>query len=335
MSDPNPKVATGADPTKPAVPAEEVSQFDELGVVPTVEDPIEVTLEDDDGGGEPARTPVEAALDEPIEAAPGGGQEPAAPAEASPVVAELESRVQQLEADRVQQQGRALDERYNQLEQADAEAAKKDTDELETIKSKMEQAYEKGDTKLLASLNIESTRVVQRMTLRENTVKARKVQYETVKKRMAADGAQQTQPTNPKATVWVSRNKWFNDPRFANETAQARRIDAALDLEGYDKGSDEYYAELDARLKKRFPKLSAGQAEPGNGGQRRPTGGPAPAVQQAQRSSRPGSGGKVVLDSNDFRVMRRFGMDPKNATHVKQYAREKRQREQNETRRQS
>jgi hypothetical protein len=54
---------------------------------------------------------------------------------------------------------------------------------------------------------------------------------------------------------WWEGNKWFNSKGYERETAAARAIDVQLDLEGYDKNSDEYYSMLNSRLQKVFPEV--------------------------------------------------------------------------------
>jgi hypothetical protein len=64
-----------------------------------------------------------------------------------------------------------------------------------------------------------------------------------------------TNPAPPKAMSWWEGNKWFNSKGYERETAAARAIDVQLDLEGYDKNSDEYYSMLNSRLQKVFPEV--------------------------------------------------------------------------------
>ena len=65
----------------------------------------------------------------------------------------------------------------------------------------------------------------------------------------------QSEPTPEKAIDWWQKNRWFNSDGFERETAAARAIDVQLDLEGYDKSSDDYYDALNDRLRKVFPEL--------------------------------------------------------------------------------
>ena len=52
----------------------------------------------------------------------------------------------------------------------------------------------------------------------------------------------------------------INSGGFERETAAARSIDVQLDIEGYDKDSDEYYDVLNNRLQKVFPELNSGSS---------------------------------------------------------------------------
>lgn len=61
----------------------------------------------------------------------------------------------------------------------------------------------------------------------------------------------QSQQPDPKAKAWAEKNTWFGD----NEemTYLALGLDKKLQQEGFDTGSDEYYSELDKRIRTRFP----------------------------------------------------------------------------------
>ena len=62
----------------------------------------------------------------------------------------------------------------------------------------------------------------------------------------------QTDDTTEKALQWWQRNQWFNAQGFEQETAAARAFDVLIDLEGYDKDSDEYFSILNTRLQNFF-----------------------------------------------------------------------------------
>src|SRR6056300_733263 len=65
---------------------------------------------------------------------------------------------------------------------------------------------------------------------------------------------QQQQPqqqVDPRAEAWGSQNKWFGTDTAMTYTAFD--IHNKLESEGYDPQSDEYYAEIDKRIRLEFP----------------------------------------------------------------------------------
>jgi hypothetical protein len=77
--------------------------------------------------------------------------------------------------------------------------------------------------------------------------------FDTVEHAEETEQSTKVDTTPKKAMLWWEKNKWFNGAGYERETAAARAIDVQLDLEGYDKNSDEYYELLDQRLRARFP----------------------------------------------------------------------------------
>ena len=63
---------------------------------------------------------------------------------------------------------------------------------------------------------------------------------------------QYQQPTpDPKAQSWAEQNDWFGEDKI--RTAAALAIDADLKEEGFNQTDDDYYTEIDNRLKEAFP----------------------------------------------------------------------------------
>ncbi len=56
-------------------------------------------------------------------------------------------------------------------------------------------------------------------------------------------------PNNLALQNWMTRNTWFNDPRYAEQARKATAIDGLMRAEGKDPTKNEYYAELDSRLR--------------------------------------------------------------------------------------
>ena len=69
---------------------------------------------------------------------------------------------------------------------------------------------------------------------------------------------EQTQPqaqpeaqVDPKAKAWAEKNPWFGEDQ--EMTMLAMGLDKKLKQEGFDPQSDEYYTEINKRIRKRFP----------------------------------------------------------------------------------
>lgn len=81
-------------------------------------------------------------------------------------------------------------------------------------------------------------------------------QRRTVESDTASDGQSAVEP-DPRALDWYEKNTWFNDggnPTHKVMTARAIQIHQSLINEGYDpvNDADEYYEELDSRIRSRF-----------------------------------------------------------------------------------
>lgn len=323
MSSPDPK-----EQEKDLSPAVEVpaQAFDDLGVGPLPEQEVEVDLDSEEG----TLTPVEQELKDGERGKPeGGGKEEAPPAVELPeAVADLSERLEVVEQRTAADQRLRIEARFKELDDLDARADDADNAELGKIQKDMEKAYESGDTKALAKLNIDSQKIVAKQATREEKRAQRKATHEkfikdgTVPDGGGEPGARRAPQVPAQAQAWVSRNKWFNDRRYLAESAAARAIDEGMAAEGFDKNTPEYYAELDTRLAKRFPTLV--KKPPAAGGAR----GPAPAVHAGGGGGGGGnaSGGKMRLGPAEFAKMRKFNLDPRNPAHCRQYALEVRSR---------
>lgn len=139
---------------------------------------------------------------------------------------------------------------------------------------------------------------------------------------------------------------WYGRPGFERQTRVANRMDKEVFDDGFRPDEPEYFEELNRRLGEKFPDLLEFDADaddrgddPGKGDRRtrqRQSGkkGRTP-VASADDASRDGSQrrsnrNKVELGPDEFANMRRFGLDPKNPAHVKEYAANKRQIESEE-----
>ena len=124
---------------------------------------------------------------------------------------------------------------------------------MDAAKAKLTAAREAGDInaeveaqKSIAQLGIEEVRL--------NALKDRQSQEkeQEVKTPTLQDTVGRTPPPDPKAEEWASKNEWFGKDNAMTYTAfdYHKKL---TEQEGFDPNSDEYYAEIDKRMKLDFP----------------------------------------------------------------------------------
>ena len=123
------------------------------------------------------------------------------------------------------------------------------------------------------------------------------------------------QPTpDPKAQSWAEQNDWFGEDKI--RTAAALAIDADLKEEGFNPTDDDYYTEIDNRLKEAFPhRYQTKEVEPKEENRMQETS-PAQVVAGGTRST-PNSNKKVKLSKEDVRLANKWNIP------LEQYAQEK------------
>ena len=108
---------------------------------------------------------------------------------------------------------------------------------------------------------------------------------------------QQAPRPDPKAQSWAERNEWFGSDKAMTATAYAIHADL-VEAEGFDPTSDDYYQELDSRIRNEFPhkfKTSQGNNRPQS------------AVASA-RTTVKSSSNKVKLTESQIRVAKSLGV---------------------------
>ena len=104
---------------------------------------------------------------------------------------------------------------------------------------------------------------------------------------------------DPRAEAWASKNTWFGTDRAMTYTAFEIHKDLT-EKEGYDPNSDEYYAEVDKRIRVDFPHKF------GNTEQKQSTA-PVQTVASANRSVKPGRK-QVRLTSSQVAIAKKLGV---------------------------
>ena len=155
----------------------------------------------------------------------------------------LKSRMQQLDTGYLSEYGTRL--------QTQTEAAKR----------AYKEAYEAGDPDRMAEAQMAMSNLAIEQQ-RYNNAKARADQDQRLQTERAQAPQQQApaaatpQPQqakpDPKAQGWAQKNTWFGEDRVMTTAAFAIH-QGLIEDEGFDPKSDEYYTELDKRMRREFP----------------------------------------------------------------------------------
>ena len=116
---------------------------------------------------------------------------------------------------------------------------------------------------------------------------------------------QQRAAPDPRAEDWASKNTWFGQDRMLTYAAWGIHQEL-IEKEGVDPQSDEYYTELDRRLRDEFPKKFAGEQSSNQSSRQQRS---APAVAPASRSSGINSARRTVrLSPSQVAIAKKLGV---------------------------
>jgi hypothetical protein len=129
--------------------------------------------------------------------------------------------------------------------------------QTESAKRAYKEAYDAGDSdKMVEAQQALSNIAVE--TQRYNTAKIRAEQQAKVQVAQQQQPVQQQRPVqqqaqpDPRAIQWKDKNTWFGDDKIM--TAAAFALHSQLtEEEGFDPNTEEYYSEVDSRMRKEFP----------------------------------------------------------------------------------
>ena len=200
----------------------------------------------------------------------------------------------------VQHEHSQLQTRFSKLEPNYVKALEnRVTAGLDAAKSKLHAAREAGDInaevdaqKSIAQLGIEEVRL--------NALKDKQSQEkEKVVKTPSLDQAVAPQKPDPRAEAWADKNDWFGKDNAMTYTAfdYHKKL---TEQEGFDPNSDEYYNEIDKRMRLDFPHKFANTTS-------QESTKPTQTVASATRSVRP-SRNTVRLTSSQVAIARKLGV---------------------------
>ena len=171
---------------------------------------------------------------------------------------------------------------------------------MDSAQKELARAIESGDAKAqveankrIATLAFDNARLQQSKETREETpatpADVREPQQPT----------SQVPPSDPQAEAWASRNTWFGQDRAMTFTAFEIHKDL-VDKEGFDPKSDEYYAEVDKRIRVDFQHKF-------DKSDNKYTTEPVQTVASAKRSVKPGRK-TVRLTSSQVAIAKKLGV---------------------------
>jgi hypothetical protein len=201
-----------------------------------------------------------------------------------------------LENDNLKTRLDSLDKGYQE------EFGERVSSQLNSAKKLLKEAHESGDVdkiveaqEALSNLSFEKTRLAK---AKKET--AQQVQQPQPQVQQPQPQPQPAAQPDPKAEAWATANDWFGKDEIMTYAAFGvhRRL---IEDEGFDPKSDQYYAEIDKRLRSEFPHKFESKSK-SNGGSRK--------VASAEASaSRNRSGRKTVrLTSSQVAIAKRLNV---------------------------
>ena len=187
-------------------------------------------------------------------------------------------------AKKVQTEQELLKSKYSKLDTGYiSEMENRIKSSMEAAASKLAKAREDGDLKSeiaaqteISRLGYEEARLMELKARPERKVEEKEIKQPQIQPQT------QEQPINPdpKAQQWAQKNTWFGQDEAMTYTAFSlhKRL---VEEEGYDPQTDEYYSEIDKRIKLEFPHKFDSVS-------RNTTSKPTQVVASANRSSKPG-----------------------------------------------
>ena len=185
-----------------------------------------------------------------------------------------------------------------------SEMEKRIKSSVESAAAKLAQARIDGDLKAeiaaqteISKLGYEEARLLD---LKSRQSEAKEIEPKVQLNQQQA--VQQEQPINPdpKAQNWAGKNTWFGQDEAMTYTAFGLHK-KLVDEEGYDAQSDEYYAEIDKRIRLEFPHKFATTSQT-------TTAKPVQNVASANRSGKNSNRKIVRLTSSEVAIAKKLGV---------------------------
>jgi hypothetical protein len=183
-------------------------------------------------------------------------------------------------AENVRKENENLKTRITSLDQGYLEQFKsRVTNQIASAKDTLKQAHETGDVDKI----VEAQESLTDLSVEKGALKAVRAETPSVTPPPAPTPPAAT--PDPRAEEWASKNSWFGDDEVMTYGAFGihRRL---IEDEGFDPQSEDYYSELDNRLRSEFPHKFDSRSK-SNGGSRK--------VASAEASASRNKGGRKTV----------------------------------------
>ena len=157
-------------------------------------------------------------------------------------------------AEAVKRQNEELKSRLDKLDESYVgEFGTRIDSQIDSAKRAYQTAYDEGDAEAM----FEAQKSLSKLALDQARLEESKMRRERAPVEQVQQPVQQQAPApaatpDPKAESWASKNEWFGTDQTMTYAAFGVHRQLIED-EGFDPTSDEYYTELDSRIRKEFP----------------------------------------------------------------------------------
>ena len=183
-------------------------------------------------------------------------------------------------------------------EQYDAMAKTVANSELEKARREFKIAQEAFDSDAIMAAQEALTDAKMKVAAVQN-YRSAPLQVEEYNVQPQQPAPQQVQP-DEKTLRWQAKNQWFGAQGFEEVSSYALGLHQKLVSNGVDPRSDEYFEQIDARIKSTFPDMFGGASEKS----RRPSSVVAPATRSTGTR-------KVQLTPSQAALIKKYNLDPK------------------------
>ncbi len=192
----------------------------------------------------------------------------------------------------------ALKRNVNQGQEVLVNSARKEADtKLDAARRQLKEAQESFDTDAIVAAQ-EALAEAKWEAQAAKNFKPQTLQESSYDVQPQPAPQTQVQP-DEKSLRWQAKNQWFGQPGFEEYTSYALGLHQKLVNGGTDPRSDEYFDQIDGRMKTQFPEIFGGAETK----QKRPT----TVVASAARTT---GTGKIRLTQTQLALAKKYGLTP-------------------------